>query len=50
MTDREERIAAVKEELEAQGESVEEFDHDDPRFEDQGEEGDMSEGDEGELP
>lgn len=43
-------VQQVMEQLAAQGEDVAEYDHDDPRFADQGAEGDMSEGDEGELP
>lgn len=53
MTDNEDKndqLQMVLDQLKEEGENVEEFDHDDPRLEDQGEEGDMTEGDEGELP
>lgn len=45
-----ERLDAVLAELKAAGETVEDYDHDDPMFAEQGEEGDMTAGDEGELP
>lgn len=48
--DKNEQLQQVLDQMKEEGESVEEFDHDDERFEDQGPEGDMSEGDEGELP
>lgn len=44
------RLDEVLKQLEADGESVEEFDHDDPRLEGAEPEGDMSAGEEGELP